>query len=220
MAITEIASLATVKQYLRIPNPTQPNGDDATIQILMDAAQAAIEREVGVVVARKVRAERHNGGRCEVWLREIPVLYIENIQEGWGYYNWDLDDQTVNSIPALSLWAYSLDNPKEGQVTRRAPGNVVYPFVHGINNIRVDYVAGRTEVPGNVVLAFCELTSIWYRQSQLRMGGDAARAIEGLAYNALNQDFTRSDGVESVNLGVPQMIIEMLKADRRRPIIG
>lgn len=220
MAITEIASLETVKQYLRMPNPSQPSGDDSTLQILMSAAQVVCEREMGAIVARPVTAERHDGGKCEVWLRTLPVLFIENVQEGWGYYDWDLYDQTVNSIPALSIWAYSLDSPHQGLVTRRGPGNVLYPFVHGRNNIRIDYVAGRAEVPANAVLAFCELVSIWYRQSQLRMGGDAARAIEGLAYNALNQDFTRSTGDTSINLGVPDSIIEMLKPDRRRPIIG
>lgn len=217
MAITELASLATVKQYLRIPNPDQANDDDATIQILMDASLRAIEHEMGAIVARPIRAERHDGGRCEVWLRTFPVLYIENVQEGWGYYNWDLDDQEVNSIPALSIWAYSLDMPGEGLVTRRGPGNVLYPFVHGRNNIRVDYVAGRTEVPPNAILAFSELVSIWYRQSQLRM----TPGTSGIGqFNALNADFNRGQGVETINLGVPDSIIEMLKPDRRRPVIG
>lgn len=220
MAITEIASLATVKQYMRIPNIT-PNPDDTVIQMLMDAAQEVIERELGHIVAKPITAERHDGGKCELWLRELPVLYVSNVQEGWGFYNWDLDDQEVNQVPASSIWAYSLDNPLEGLVTRRGPGNVLLPFVAGRNNIRVDYTAGRTEIPANAVLAFCELVSIWYRESQLRMGGQAARAIEGLAYNALNQDFSTKDAVETINLGVPETIIEMLKgAGRRRPIIG
>lgn len=217
MAIAEIASLTQVRQYLRMPNPANPSSDDATLQILMDAAQKAIEREVGHIVKKTIRAERHNGGKCEIWLRELPVLYVENVEEGWGYYNFELDDQQVNSIPALSIWSYSLDNPEEGQVTRRAAGNVAYPFVHGKNNIRVDYVVGRTEMPANAVLAFCELVAHWYRSSQLRA---ANQVSAGFVPNALNQDFTRSTGVTSINLGVPEEIIEPLKSDRRRPIIG
>lgn len=220
MAITDIAPLATVKQYLRIPNPTQTSSDDATIQILMNAAQAAIEHEVGHITEKKIRGERHDGGGAELWLREFPVLYVENVEEGWGYYNWELDDQEVNTQPALSIWAYSVDRPEEGLVTRRGPGNVLYPFVSGRNNIRVDYVVGRLAVPDNALLAFCELVSIWYRQSQMRMGGTAARAEEGMAYNALDQEFTRSTGETSINYGVPEAIIEMLKPNRRRPIIG
>lgn len=220
MAITEIASLATVKQYMRIPNPTADNPDDATIQLFMNAAQRVIERELGAIVAKPVRAERHDGGKCEVWLRTIPVLNVVNVQEGWGYYDWDLDDQEVNSIPALSIWAYSLDMPTEGLVTRRGPGNVLYPFVHGRNNIRVDYVAGRREVPANAIVAFCELVSIWFRQSQLTMAPTAGRATGALAYNALNQNYDFAGGETPINLGVPESIIEMLKPDRRRPIIG
>lgn len=219
MAITEIASLATVKQYMRIPDPADPSDDDPTIQILMNAAQKAIEREMGAIVARPVMAERHDGGHCEIWLREIPVLYVIGVQEGWGYYDWDLDDQQVNQIPALSIWSYSLDIPAEGLVTRRSAGSVLFPFVSGRNNIRVDYVAGREEVPANAVLAFCELVSIWYRQSQLKASGGTSSAA-GLAYNALNQDFSPKDSESSINLGVPDAILEMLKSDRRRPIIG
>jgi hypothetical protein len=221
MAITSIASLETVKTYLRIPNPSTPNADDATIQILMDAAQEAVEREVGHVVETRVRTERHNGGKCEIWLRELPCLYVVRVQEGWGYYDWELDDQEVNTITALSIWSYSLDNPTQGLITRRSAGNVLVPFVRGRNNVVVDYVAGRNTLPPNAVLAFCELVSIWYRQSQMRMGGGAARALEGLPYNAQNADFTRATGDSSLNLGVPDAIIEMLKgAGRRRPIIG
>jgi hypothetical protein len=203
---------------MRVPNPDSPSADDATIGVLMGAAQRAVERELGCIVARKIRAERHDGGSCEVWTREIPVLYVENVQEGWGYFDVDLDDQEVNSIPALSIWSYSLDNRAEGLVTRRGPGNVLYPFVRGRNNVRVSYVAGREEVPENAVLAFCELVSLWFRQSQLRMQG--ANGAAEFQVNALNQDFTRSQGVTSLNLGVPDSIIEMLKSDRRRPVIG
>ena len=218
MAITQIASLATVKQYLRIPNPSTANADDATIQILMNAAQEAIEKEIGYIIPKRVTAERHDGGRSEVWLRELPVLYVVNVEEGWGYFNQELDDQEVNSIPALSIWSYSLDMPSEGLVTRRGPGNVLYPFVRGRNNIRVDYVAGREIMPQNAVLAFCELISIWYRQSQQRMNAGDPEAVQ---FNALDQSgFTRTTGTTSINFGVPYAILEMLKGTRRRPIIG
>jgi hypothetical protein len=217
MAITEIASLTTMKQYLRIPNPSAANGDDATIQILMNAAQVAIEREVGHIIKKRIRAERHSGGKCDIWLRELPVLYVENVEEGWGYYNWELDDQQVNMIPALSMWAFSLDRPEEGLVTRRSQGNVAVPFVWGKDNIRVDYVVGRAEIPDNAVLAFLELTAYWYRTSQLRGTNQATGFAPA---GALNVDFTRSTGISSVNMGIPDEIIELLKPDRRRPIIG
>jgi hypothetical protein len=220
MGITQITDLTTVKTYLRIPNPSTANPDDDTIQMLMNAASDAIEREIGHVVEKRIRLERHDGGKCELWLRERPVLYIVRVQEGWGYYDFELDDQEVNQIPALSIWSYSLDWPAEGQLSRRSAGNVPVPFVHGKNNIVVDYAVGCTEMPANAILAMCELVSIWYRQSQMRMGGERA-AAEGVPFNAQNADFTRATGDTSINLGVPDAIIEMLKgAGRRRPIIA
>ncbi len=216
MPITEIAPLATVKTFLRVPQSN--TNDDATIQILMDGAQAAIEDEVGHIIAKPITAERHDGHGREIWLRELPVLFVSNVEEGWGYFNQELDDQQVNSIPALSIWAYSLDNPEEGLLTRRGPGNVLYPFIHGRNNIRVDYTVGREVMPKNAVLAFCSLVSIWYRETQMRMSTGTGGA--GTVFNAQNADFTRTTGESSINLGVPLTIIEMLKSDRRRPIIS
>jgi hypothetical protein len=221
VAITEIASLSVVKQYLRIP-VGQALADDSTITIMMRAAQEAVERELGHIVAKTIRAERHDGGKCEIWLRELPVLYVSNIEEGWGYYDQELDDQEVNQIPALSIWAYSLDDPKEGLVTRRSQGNVTIPFVIGRNNVRADYVVGRNEIPANAELAFCELVSFWYRNSQLRAAASVATPSGSgqTAFGAINADFTRSQGETSFNAGIPSGILELLKPDRRRPVIG
>lgn len=201
-----------------MPNPGSASADDATLQIFMDAARVVVERELGHIVSKRIRAERHNGGTCQVWLRELPVLHVENVEEGWGYYDWELDAQTVNTIPALSIWAYSLDNKEEGHVTRRGPGNVLYPFVHGTNNIRVDYVAGRDEMPDNAVLAFLELCAHWYRTTQQRSANGYGVGFQPSAI--VSADFTRSTGITSLNMGVPLAILELLKPDRRRPIIG
>lgn len=216
MAITELASLAQVKDYLRIPDANTLD-DNKLSTVFMPAGVKVIERELGHIISRPVRAERHHGGRCEIWLRELPVLYIQNIEEGWGYFNQELDDQEVNSIPALSIYAYSLDNPEEGQVSRRGPGSVPYPFLHGHNNIRIDYVVGRQEMPDNAVLAFLELVSHWYRVSQLRTGNQVSGVFN--PGTVIDQDFTKT-GDTSINMGVPMEILELLKPDRRRPIIG
>lgn len=220
MPVTEIATMAVVKQYLRIPSPSSPNGDDPVIQILMNAATRAIEREVGHIVPAEVTLERHDGGRPQIDLRELPVLYVRRVVEGWGYYDQDLDQQTVNAQPALSIWAYSLDIPEEGVLTRRGPGNVLYPFVHGRNNISVDYVAGCQAVPPGAEEAFLELVSIWYRQSQMKYDAGAGGGSSAV-FNAVDTNsFTRTTAVTSVNFGVPDAILEMLKDGRRRPIIA
>lgn len=218
MAFTSIASLSQVKTYLRMPNPASPSADDATLTMFMNAAQTVIERELGHIVKKTIRAERHSGGGCQIWARELPVLYVINVEEGWGYYDWNLDDQEVNTITALSIWAYSLDNASEGEITRRSAGNVMVPYVWGHNNIRVDYVVGRAEMPANAVLAFCELVAHWYRFTQQRTTNSTGVGFQPSAL--VNADFTRSTGITSINMGVPTEILEMLKSDRRRPIIG
>jgi hypothetical protein len=217
MAITEIAALPRVKRHLRLPNPDAPSAEDSTIQFLMDAATRAIEVEVGHVVKKKVTGELHDGGHLEVWLRQKPVLDVVSVQEGWGYLDQELDFQQVNTVPALSIYAYSLDDPASGLITRRAGGNVNTPFIPGRNNIRVSYHAGREQLPANAALAFCELVGVWYRQGQQRT---AQAGQTGMIFNQLNQDFTKSAGVTSINLGVPDAIIQMLKPDRRDPIIA
>lgn len=218
MAVTQIASLADVKTYLRIPNPTGTSEDDATIQGMMDAATDVVERELGHIVAKTISGERHDGGSCELFLREIPVLYVQRVEEGWGYYNWELDAQTVNTQPALSLWSYSLDIPKEGLVTRRAPGNVMVPFVYGRDNIRVDYVVGRHEVPASAVLAFKELVAYWYQNSQLRTANAQASAT---SFGTPDAERANSrTGEETPYVGVPEGILLLLRPYGRRPIIG
>lgn len=212
--VTEIASLADVKNFLQVPN-TNTLYDTILSEILMPAATSVLEREIGHIVAKPISGERHSGGKCEIFLRELPVLYVQNVEEGWGYFNEELDFQQVNTQPALSIWAYSLDRPGEGRLTRRGPGNILYPFVWGVDNIRVDYVVGRNEVPPEAPLAFHALVSYWFRYSQQRIEQGISAG-----YDALNPNFTRSTGYESINLGVPSGIIEALKPNRRRPIVG
>jgi hypothetical protein len=213
-AVTEIVSLATLKSYLQIP-VVDTSYDSVLTDIFIPAAQRVIERELGIIVPRTIMAERHHGGTGLVMLRVLPVLYIINVEEGWGFYNWELTEQPVNSQPPVSIYAYSLDKPAEGYLTRRGPGNVCYPFVGGVDNIRVDYVAGRSEVPGSALLAALELIGVWFRQSQLRSSNQAMAG-----FDAVNEDFTRTSAITSINMGVPYYVLELLKPDRRRPLIA
>lgn len=221
MAVTEIASLSDVKTYLRIPNPTLAMSDDAILLDMMDAARRVVERELGHIVSKTISAERHDGGSCQITLRELPVLYVQQVEEGWNYYNWQLSNNTVNTQPSTSIWVYSVDIPQEGVVTRRGPGNVPFPFVRGLNNIRVDYVVGREYVPATAMIAFKELVSYWYRNSQLRAvnQGFTTSAAQG-AFGTLNTDMVRSTGESGLYTGVPEGILALLRPDRRRPIIG
>lgn len=213
MAVTEISSLAQVKEYLQIPT-SDTTYDDVLSTVFIPAATDVIEREAGHIIAKQM-VEFRDGGFPQLFLYDIPVLYIQSVQEGWGYYNWELDNQMVNTQPALSLWSYSLDRPKDGLLTRRGPGNVLVPFVQGVSNIRIAYTVGRETVPDNIRLAFLGLVAYWFQESQLRTSNQGQAG-----FDALSNDFTRSQGATSANMGIPTYIIALLKGNRRRPFIA
>jgi hypothetical protein len=189
--------------------------------ILIPAATEAIEYECDTVIPTQYD-EYYSGGDTSIWLRQKPLLSVELVQEGWGWTNYDLTFIQVNSIPADdddtgdtdALFRYSIDNAQEGVITRRFGGNVVAPFVSGENNIRVVYTAGLDSVPAVLQLAALELVAHWYQGALQRNPGT------GNAYDAMNTDFTRSEGVTSLNSGLPYRILELIKAYRNAPYIG
>ena len=213
--MADVVSLADAKQHLRIPPAN--TAEDYGIQGFIYAADDVIRQECGEIVPAHYD-ELHDGGGFNIYLRHRPVLSVENVEEGWGWYNYELDYQQVNTVPAASMWAYSIDAAEVGRISRRSAGNVNIPFVAGTKNIRVQYTAGRNAVPGAIRLAALELIAHWWQASQLRSGGvnagtQAYDAVEGTAY-------TRAPDVMSVAYGVPYRILELLKPYRRQPIIG
>jgi hypothetical protein len=98
------------------------------------------------------------------------------------------------------IFAYSVDIPETGKISRRYGGNVPAPFVQGQGNIHILYTAGVApdKIPSNVVLAVLELIAHWYQGSQQR-GGTG----QGTGYDTTDVDFTRSQGLTAINQGVP-----------------
>lgn len=215
--MADIVTLSDVKIHLRIP-PTNTQ-EDYTLQGLVYAAEDVIRAECGDVLPTRYD-ESYDGGNYVIYLRHRPVLSIQNVEEGWGWYNYELDYQQVNTVPAGDMFAYSIDSPEAGAISRRSAGNVVIPFVPGVKNIRVYYTAGRTSIPGAVRLASLELVAHWFTNSQLRAsasnaGEQAYDAVEGERYSRASEG-----NISGINYGVPYRIIEMLKPFRRLPIIG
>lgn len=213
----DIVSLADVRAHLRYPATN--TADDIAIQGFIAAADDVIRAECGEVVPRRCD-EYHDGGNYVLYLRHRPVLEVVNVEEGWGWWNWELDYQQVNSVPAGALFAYSVDSPEIGAVSRRSAGNVPIPFVPGMKNIRVTYMAGRPMVPGAIRLAALELIAHWWQQSQQRStvssaGFTAYDAVEG--ERATRETET---GMINMNVGVPFRILEMLRPYRHIPFMG
>lgn len=213
--MTDIVSLSDVKTHLRYP--VTDTDDDTALAGFISAADEVIKREVGHVIPEQYD-ENYDGGDVSIYLQNVPVLSVESVQEGWGWINYELDQVQVNTIPALSMFAYSVDIPLTGKISRRSAGNVSIPFIPGEGNIHVVYTVGRGEIPGNVRLAALELIAHWWQNSQQREGTGSAPGEYG--YDATNVDFTRTTGMSAVNQGVPYRILELLKPHRRQPIIG
>jgi len=211
--MASIVTLSDVKAHLRYP--TANTADDVAIQGFINAAGDVIEAECGIVIA-KLYDETYDGGGTSIWLRHLPVISVENLEEGWGFTNYELTQVPPNSVPATSMFAYSIDQALTGKLSRRSAGNTVIPFVSGSSNIHCTYTAGRTIVPGAIRLATLELVAHWWQGSQQRSMGSGGSGT----YDATNVDYSRALNATPLNQGVPYRIIELLKPFRRAPVIG
>lgn len=209
-----------MKAHLRYPNPTSASSDDAALQGFIDAADACIQFECGDILPT-LHSERHDGGGFKIFLRHPPVLEIKNIEEGWGWINYELDYQDANTAPSdTTMFGYSIDNAETGDVARRSVASVPIPFIPGEHNIFVQYVSGYAQPPANILLAVKELVAHWWQNSQLRA---VALAGTNVSYDAVQGAvYTRDTetGVQNLNIGVPYRILELIKANRRMPIIA
>lgn len=218
--MANIVSLQQVRTWLRYPNPAQPSSDDVALQIVINAADEVIEYECDDILPHRFD-EYYDGGDREIFLRHTPLLSVQNVEEGWGWINYELDFVEVNSPGAVfSMFAFSVDGHEFGKITRRTAGNVVIPFRPGIDNIRVQYTTGEAKIPGTVLMAELELIAHWWQNSQLRA---VTMAGANLSYDAVAGAMYSRDtesGNQNLNIGVPYRILEQLKSHRRRPIIA
>lgn len=213
--MADIVTLTDVKQHLRIP-PTQ-SAEDFGLQGFIYAAEDVIRSECGEIIPKHYD-EYYDGGNYVIYLRHRPIASVDNVEEGWGWLNYELDYQQVNTVPAGNMFAYSIDSPDSGAISRRSAGNVVIPFVPGVKNIRVLYTAGRLSIPGAVRLASLELIAHWWQNSQLR---SVAASAGFQAYDAgEGERYSRAPDFYGINYGVPYRVLELLKPFRRLPIIG
>lgn len=215
-----IVTLTEVKTHLRIPNPSQASTDDTALQWFINAADEVIKFECDDILPQ-LYTENHDGGDFYLFTWHVPVLEVLNVEEGWGWINYELDFAEVNAPPqATSMFAYSIDDPDTGQISRRSAGNVQIPFRPGTGNIQIQYRAGENAIPGNVFLAELELIAHWWQNSQLR----------GVTMSGLNLQYDTTvgalysrdteSGIQNINIGVPYRILELIKGHRHRPIIA
>lgn len=217
-----IVTLADVKAHLRYPTPAQPHPDDPSLLRYIAAADDVLAFECGDIIPKQ-RTQTYDGGDRQIFLRNLPVLSVQNVEESWGYIQYTLDYQPSDAPGPFSMFAYSVDNLGIGQITRRTAGNVVIPFHPGEENIVVSYTTGRSPVPGNIVLGELELIAHWWRNSQQRPGSSGAGAPAEASYDAVegaNYSRDTESGNQNINIGVPYRILELIKGQRHTPFIA
>ncbi len=168
-----IITLAEARAHLRYPPGNTE--DDQAIEGFISAAEDVVQTECGDIIPHEYD-ENQNGGNRSLYTYHKPILAVSNVEEGWGWVNYELDYVQVNS-PAgsvQSMYAYSIDDSDAGLITRRSAGNIAIPFFPGVDNIRVIYTAGRQEVPGAIRLFCLELVAYWWQGSQQRRSGAQA----------------------------------------------
>jgi hypothetical protein len=217
MPTSDLLILAEARAYLKFPNPTVASADDNILGIMISAASDVCRYHCGDVLPT-LHVETYDGGACQLFLRNKPLLEVQSIQESYGYINYELDFQQVG-IPANSAFAYSIDSYEEGIITRRSAGSAVIPFAKGVANVSVVYRAGRQDIPPAIALAVRELLSHWYSNSQLRAVASAGGYQQ---YDASTQEFAfeRNTGTTTFYFGVPQRIVELINSERRGPIFA
>ena len=218
--MANIVSLQDVKTHLRYPNPSSASPDDTSIQKFINAADEVIEFECDDILPKLI-TESYDGGTCTIYTWHRPIIEVLNIEEGWGWVNYELDYVEVNSPASVtSMFAYSVDTPENGEITRRTAGNVTIPFHPGDSNISITYRAGESKIPGTIILAELELIAHWWQNSQLRgvtLGG-ANIGYDAVAGSIYSRD--TESGTQNLNIGVPYRILEMIKGQRHMPIIA
>jgi hypothetical protein len=213
-----IVTLAEVHTYLQIP--TQITNYDTVLQWLINAADKVIEFECDDILP-KVISEHHDGGDFVIFLRRLPILEVLNVEEGWGWINYELDFAEVNSpAPSTSMFAYSIDSPATGQISRRSAGNVQIPFRPGTANIFVQYKVGEEAVPGDIFLAEQELIAHWFQNSQIRAVAQAGTNVQYDSTQGALYSRDTETGNQNINIGVPFRILEMIKGHRHMPFFA
>jgi hypothetical protein len=210
----DVVSLEQVREQLRFAD-TYTDDDDMLENIYIPAANEVVRRECGDIIPQTYD-EFYCGGTPSIKLRHSPILRVLLVEEDRGFVIDRLVEQPPTTTEIGTYYAFSIDYPKSGIITRRGPNNNAFPFwpVNG-ECVHVIYVAGKADVPGNVVMVALQIIAYWYRAFEQQQTGTDP-------YAALNDDFPESgDNIATpAQYGVPAYLLELLRASAREPVIG
>ena len=197
--VQPVAPLITVGE-IRSHLSIQTTNDDDELASFISASIPILEGICGPIYPRVITGESHDGGQVHLFTDFAPIISVSSLTEMVGYTQFTLTNQNIGS--ATDNYGYTVDDAREGRITRRGVGSVAIPFgfgVHaGTNTIRgsvlITYTAGRANPSENVRLAAKELIRYLWRQ------------VHGNP-----QSFTDGYVSAAATTGVSQAMIERLK---------
>lgn len=160
-APAQLVVLADVKKHLNIA--ATDTSQDAELNGFIDAATAYILNMTGPINATSF-TEVHSGNGATIVLRNVPVISVQSLTEYVGPTGYVLTQSELGG--ASTAYGFSIDNPRDGVITRRYSGGIVGPFAGGVNNIVITYTAGRGYVPGDVRMAVLQDIAGLFQPSQ------------------------------------------------------
>jgi hypothetical protein len=158
LSTNAIISLADARRYLNKPTTDVTADDD--LKLYINIVTDMIERHLrGPVASRDFANEIQDGSGCETQIvRWKPITALINGVVTDVQYRVGLTDawQTLEDTYEYII----IDNEKPWQIYLY--GNV---FPEGIQNIRLQYTAGYTSVPGAITKVALEIVAEMYQES-------------------------------------------------------
>ena len=151
--VAPAAPVVTVDEMKRLLDWKATDGDDDELWTEVANAVGLIESIAGPITPRTVTAEAHDGGRSMLWLDYTPLIAVASVTEMYGFVQRTLTLQPVGQ--ATDMFGYSIDDTREGRLTRRGVASMTLPFGSGgpatqSGSVLVTYTAGR-QVPSENV---------------------------------------------------------------------
>lgn len=212
--MTDVVTLDQVRAHLQFPD-SYTDADDELSTLYIPAATEALRALCGDVIPT-VYEEYQDGGDYSIWTRHTPILSVQLVEEGWGFTDYTLTEVQVNSASMPTMFAFSIDMPNSGKISRRSGGNVNIPFIRGVGNVHLIYETGLACIPADIQLAAVQLIAFWWRAFEQDQAANDPYATLGGEYA-----FGRSGATTTTrNFGAPAWLILMLSNYRKDPIIG
>jgi len=168
-----IISLAEARASLRFP--AGQSIDDEDLRDLVAACTPVMEDLCGPIVPSAVE-EWRDGGVSELWLFKAPLIEVSTVTEYFTTNGRVLTEQPLGG-PTSNGLGYTVDL-RTGRLTRGISW-FGPPFAAGSRNIHIEYVAGRADVPANLIRATRRLVRFMWQQEMQgqRQNGSVPEAV-------------------------------------------